>query len=55
MYKSYIEHNVELLVILFYPYSIFLLLIAIANDMPTKTEKLKVLHSFYILTTKNNQ
>ena len=52
LYESYIEHNVELLIILFYPQSSFHLLNAIAIDVPTKTEKSKVLHSFNVLTTK---
>ena len=39
LYKSYIEHNVELLVILFYQLSSFHLLNAISNDIPTTTEK----------------
>ena len=39
LYKSSIEHNVELLVIPFYLKSTFLLLNATANDMAAKTEK----------------
>ena len=39
LYKSFIEHNIELLVILFYPESTFHLLNATANDMAAKTEK----------------
>ena len=46
LYKSSIEHNIELLIILFYPYSTFLLLNATANDMAAKTEKSKDLHYF---------
>ena len=38
LYKSSIEHNIELLVIPFYD-STFLLLNATANDMAAKTEK----------------
>ena len=56
LYKSSIKHNIELLVILFYPQSTFLLLNATANDMAAKTEKSKVLHCFKacfnVLTTK---
>ena len=61
LYKSSIENNIELLVILFYPQSTFLLLNATANDMAAKTVKSKVLHYFKacfkvnVLTTKNNQ
>ena len=39
LYKSSIEHNIELLVIPFYLESTFLLLNATANDMAAKTEK----------------
>ena len=39
LYKSSKEHTLELLVILFYPYSTYLLLNATANDMAAKTEK----------------
>ena len=40
LYKSSIEHNIELLVIPFYLLeSTFLLLNATANDMAAKTEK----------------
>ena len=39
LYKSSIEHNIELLVIPFYLWSTFLLLNATANDMAAKTEK----------------
>ena len=39
LYKSSIEHNIELLVILFYLKSSFLLLNATANDMAAKTVK----------------
>ena len=46
LYKSFIEHNIELLVILFYPKSTFHLLNATTNDMAAKTEKSKVLHYF---------
>ena len=46
LYKSFIEHNIELLVILFYPYSSFLILNSTANDMAAKTDKSKVIHSF---------
>ena len=57
--KSSIEHNIELLVILFYPQSTYLLLNATANDMAAKTEKSQVLHyfkaCFNVLTSKNNQ
>ena len=42
LYKSSIEHNIELLVILFYTLSTFLLLNATAYDMAAKTEKSKV-------------
>ena len=56
LYKSSIEHNIDLLVILFYPFSSFLLH-ATADDMPAKTEKAKVLHyleaCFQVLTTTN--
>ena len=38
LYKSSIEHNIELLVIIFYLESTFLLLNATANDMAAKTE-----------------
>ena len=38
LYKSSTEHNIELLVILLYPKSTFLLLNATANDMAAKTE-----------------
>ena len=41
LYKSSIEHNIELLVILFYPLSSSILH-ATADDMPAKTEKAKV-------------
>ena len=58
-HKSSIEHNIELLVILFYLKSTCLLLSATAYDMVAKTEKSKVLHYFNaclnVLTTKNNQ
>ena len=58
LYKSSIEHNIELLVIPFY-ISTFLLLNAIANDIAAKTEKSYVLHCFKtcfnVLTSKNNQ
>ena len=37
MYKSSIEHNIDLLVILFYPKSGFLSLNATADDIPAKT------------------
>ena len=46
LYKSSLEHNIELLVILLHPLSTFLLLNATANDMAAKTEKSKVLHHF---------
>ena len=39
LYKSSIEHNIELLVIPFNLLSTFLLLNATANDMAAKTEK----------------
>ena len=39
LYKSSIEHNIELLAIQFYLKSTFLLLNATANDMAAKTEK----------------
>ena len=39
LYKSSIEHNIELLVIPFYLLSTSLLLNATANDMAAKTEK----------------
>ena len=39
LYKSSIEHNIELLVIPFYLFFTFLLLNATANDMAVKTEK----------------
>ena len=59
LYKSSIEHNIELLVIPFYLQSTFLLLNATANDMAAKTEKSYVLHyfktCFNVLTSKNNQ
>ena len=59
LYKYSIERNIELLVILIYPQSTFLLLNATANAMAAKTEKSKVLHyfkaCFNVLTTKNNQ
>ena len=59
LYKYSIEHNIELLVILFYPWSTSLLLNATANDMAAKIEKSKVVHyfkaCFKVLTTKNNQ
>ena len=42
LYKSSIEHYIELLDILFYPKFTFLLLNATANDMAAKTEKSKV-------------
>ena len=55
LYKSSIEHNVDLS----YSKSSSLLLKATANDIPAKTEKSKVLHSFEacfnVITTKNNQ
>ena len=51
LYKSSIEHNIELLVILLFN--------ATANDMAAKTEKSKVLHYFKVcvnvLASKNNQ
>ena len=57
LYESSIEHNIELLVILFL--SIFLLLNATANDMAAKTEKSEVLHyfkaCFNVLKSKNNK
>ena len=57
-YKSSIEHNIELLVILFYALYTFLLLNATANDIAAKAEKTKVLHSFKacfnVLTTVAN-
>ena len=46
LYKSSIEHNIELLVIPFYLLSTFLLLNATANDMAAKTEKS---YRFYII------
>ena len=45
LYKSSIEHNIELLVILFYHKSTFLLLNATANYMAAKTEN----HRFYLI------
>ena len=39
LYKSSIEHNIELLVTLFYLLSTSLLLNATANDLAAKTEK----------------
>ena len=39
LYKSSIEHNIELLDILFYPIVHFPSLNATANDMAAKTEK----------------
>ena len=57
LYRSSIEHNIELLVILFVPLSTFPLLNATANDMAAKTEKAKVFNyfkaCFNVLTTKN--
>ena len=59
LYKPSMEHNIELLVILFYSKSTFLLLNATAYDMAAKTEKSKVSHylkaCFNVLTSKNNQ
>ena len=56
LYQSSIEHNVDLLVILFYIVQ-FPFLHATADDMPAKTEKAKVLHyleaCFKVLTTTN--
>ena len=59
LYKSSIEHNIELLVILCYTWSTFLLLNATAKDMTARTEKSKVLHyfkaCFNVLTSKKKQ
>ena len=57
LYKSSIGHNIDLLVILFYPKSSTHFLHATADVMPAKTAKVKVLHyleaCFQVLTSTN--
>ena len=54
LYEFSTEHTIELLVMLFYPKSTFLLLNATANDMAAKTKKSKVLHSLRLASMYNN-